>query len=111
MIHVLEFGISLVSHIASYLRLWALSLAHMELTKIMQEMLLLKNCESMVMLTVGSLFYGVLSFILLIGEGVFTSFLHALRLQWIEFQGKFFKGDGIAFEPFYFRDADENEEE
>lgn len=105
-----EYGIGLVSNISSYLRLWAVSLAHGELTSVMNEYLLPNNFT--VIFTLPA--YLIFTLVLLIGLEGMSSSLHALRLNWIEFGGQFYKGDGYRFKPLRFDiddDGDDDDED
>ncbi|XP_042374198.1 V-type proton ATPase subunit a1-like isoform X4 [Zingiber officinale] len=105
MIHSIEFVLGAVSNTASYLRLWALSLAHSELSTVFYEKLLLLawGYDSIIIRIAGlAVFAFATTFILLMMETL-SAFLHALRLHWVEFMNKFYHGDGYKFKPFSFK--------
>jgi len=109
-IHTIEFVLGTVSNTASYLRLWALSLAHAELasvfwSKMIQEFGVDTGNPGEVF--VGYAVWWAATFGVLMCMDVLECFLHALRLHWVEFQNKFFYADGYPFKPFTLEDKDE----
>ena len=107
MIETIEFSLGTVSNTASYLRLWALSLAHSQLAKVFFDytisMMGLKPSPWMIpaMCIIYYIFMAVTFGVLIFMEGL-GAFLHAIRLHWVEFQNKFYKGEGYAFKAFSF---------
>merc|ERR1712211_99092 len=107
-IETIEYVLGTVSHTASYLRIWALSLAHQQLSLVFFQKTLSMGLEmsfpanGIVLYFMFAAWFGVTLGVLL-GMDVLECFLHTLRLHWVEFQSKFYKADGEPFAPFNIR--------
>ncbi|KAH0792154.1 V-type ATPase subunit family protein [Histomonas meleagridis] len=108
LIDVIEFTLSALSHTASYLRLWALSLAHSQLAHVLYDELFLMTANMDMPIAPIIFFFGfaawaVFSVVILLGMEAFSSLLHAIRLMWVEFSSKFYSGTGYEFTPLSFQ--------
>lgn len=97
LIGTVEFGVGLISNSSSYLRIWAVSLAHSQLTIILTN-LTIKQPNKIVAVLLLPIYISATFAVLLCLEGL-SSCLHAMRLNWIEFYNKFFHCKGVLYKP------------
>ena len=108
-IETIEFALGSISNTASYLRLWALSLAHGQLSSVfftysigMVSMITDYFFLNGFLLSFVYIIFAIITFGVLLCIDLMECFLHTLRLHWVEFQNKFFHADGYKFQPFSF---------
>ena len=101
-IHTIEFVLGCVSNTASYLRLWALSLAHAELAAVFWDKFIVEygaEATNPMMLVVTFAVWAAATVLVLMCMDLLECFLHALRLTWVEWMNKFYAADGYKFTP------------
>merc|ERR1719506_3285678 len=115
-IETIEYVLGTVSHTASYLRLWALSLAHQQLSFVFFQKTLLAGMGLRFPANIAVVYilfavWFIITLGVLMGMDVMECVLHVLRLHWIEFQSKFYRADGYAFMPYRHRNICEDKDD
>lgn len=103
MIETIEYALGTVSNTASYLRLWALSLAHGQLAKVFFDYTLRMTMDmsfGYIACFVSWYLFFAITFSVLMVMDLLEAALHCLRLHWVEFNNKFYKGEGYAFRSY-----------
>ena len=91
LIETIEFVLGTVSNTASYLRLWALSLAHSQLASVFFSFTVKSGLEtqgigsSFIFMWFAFLVFGSVTAGVMMLMDVLECFLHTLRLHWVEF--------------------------
>ena len=91
---------SIFTNILSYARLMAIGLASVELAIVINEFALKFISSATIIGVISAVLILVLGHTINIGVGVLGSFLHSLRLHYVEFFTKFFEGGAIRYKPF-----------
>jgi len=116
-IETIEFVLGCISNTASYLRLWALSLAHSQLGEVFLNLIftiasMFSPWEKFSGLGSQIPFLFIMGFpymlavvLVLLMMDALEVFLHTMRLHWVEFMGKFYQGTGINYKPFSFKEV------
>ena len=114
-IETIEFVLGAVSNTASYLSFWALSLAHGQLSEVFFNLAFTLNImipnptfgvqstfvNAVSALILWPVFWSITFGVIMLMDFVECA-LHTLRLHWVEFQNKFYKGEGYPFRPYSF---------
>lgn len=117
LIETIEFSLGTISNTASYLRLWALSLAHVKLSEVILTQIMTNDIFVGLGFAMDSDSPGAVAFCMFILQlgwwsatlgiimimDTMEAFLHTLRLHWVEFQNKFYKGQGYRYVPYSFQ--------
>lgn len=122
-IETIEFVLGCISNTASYLRLWALSLAHGQLGEVFLSIFFtqaaggketffadMSSAVAVFYFFIVTFGYMFAVFCVLLMMDSLEVFLHTMRLHWVEFMGKFFEGAGVPYKPFSFTEVFEKEQ-
>jgi len=94
---VLEASLQSLSHTLSYMRLWALNIAH---DSLMVVFITLSGMAYQVT-PLGALLVEFLGNALVLLLESIIAFMHVLRLHWVEWFMKFYEGGGYLFKPYF----------